>query len=80
MLNEKQVNVARGTEVDIRWLKVDPTDFTQFYTIMNYNHGRSLDKIGAQEGRLFLSKSCHFPEFSFRDHEFFLTNCANFAY
>ena len=25
---KKRVNVTRGTEVDIRWLKVDWTDFT----------------------------------------------------
>ena len=28
MLHEKRVNVARGTEVSIKWLKVDWTDFT----------------------------------------------------
>ena len=28
MLHEKGINVARGTEVDIRWLKVDWTDYT----------------------------------------------------
>ena len=28
IIHEKRVNVARGTEVDIKWVKVDCTDFT----------------------------------------------------
>ena len=38
--------------------------FTQFHIVRNYNHGRSSDKIWAQEGRLFRQKVVIFPSFS----------------
>ena len=37
--------------------------FTQFHIIMNYSHGRSSDKIRAQEGRLFRQKVVIIPSF-----------------
>ena len=36
-------------------------------------------KFGLRKGDCFV-KSCHFPEFFFGDHEFFLTNRTSFGY
>ena len=47
--------------------------FAQFLIIRNYNHGKSSDKIWAQEGRLFHQKVVIFPSFSLVIMIFFLS-------
>ena len=46
----------------------------------NYNHRRSLNKIWAQEGRLFRQKVVIFPSFSSVIMNFFLINRTSFIY
>ena len=37
----------------------------------DFNHRRSSDKISAEDEQLFHEKNCHFPSFSFGEHDFF---------
>ena len=45
--------------------------FAQFHIMRNYNYHKSLDKIWAQEGRLFRQKIDIFPSFSLVIMNFF---------
>ena len=62
------------------YVKFMQLEIDLFHIIRNYNHGRSSDKIWAQEGRLFRQKVVIFPSFSSVIMNFFLINWANFAY